>query len=124
MKLIRVKGNYNGITLESGKELFKNISNAILDGEKVTLDFVNQEYLTAVFLNASIGYLFAYFKADIIDERLSVLIPPSEKDETSHLDKSIMITKTIKNGRKYWNDKEFKDAVDVTIAKMSEEMDR
>ena len=113
-KLIRVNGNYNGITLESGKILFKDIAMAIIDGQNVTVDFANQEYLTSVFLNASIGYLYAFFKTDIINEKLTVSI------EGSQLSGFNLIDRVLKNSEKYWNDNNFHDAVDIAIAKLSE----
>lgn len=116
MRLIRVKGNYNGITLESGKLLFKDMAKAIIDGEEVTLDVRGQKYMTSVFLNASIGYLYAFLKENIIEEKLTIA-----GDNEAH---NSLIVRVREHSRKYWNDDGYKEAVDEVIAKMSEEMDR
>lgn len=112
VKLIRVKGNYNGITLESGKMLFSDIAKAMLDGENVKVDFVNQEYITPVFLCASIGYLFALLKEDAVHNKVEV-IGVENKDED-------MLNKIWFNGSQYWTEGETSETNDVAIAKMAE----
>lgn len=114
MHLIRVKGNYNGITLESGKLLFKDMADAILNEEQFRVDFTNQEYITAVFINASFGKLYAFFKKEVIKEKM-ILGDMTEKQ-------AFLVGRVLANAAIYWNDGKYKNAVDTVIAKMVEEM--
>lgn len=116
MKLIRVEGRYDGITLESGNQLFNCMSRAILDGEQFKVDFTNHEHVTAVFLNASFGKLYAFFKHDVIKDRMIL------GDMT--YDQGFLLGRVLANANHYWNDGEYKNAVDEVVAKMSEEMER
>jgi hypothetical protein len=115
MKIIRVKDNYNGITLESGQCLFRDIGKAFVYGETVTVNFTNQKYLTAVFLNASIGYLSAIFRDSVLNELCII----GETEE-----QSLLIDRVLENSHNYWHDNNHKEAVDIAITKMSEEMSR
>lgn len=114
MKLIRLKGNYNGITLESGKMLFKDIAKAMLDGEDVKVDFINQEYITPVFLCASIGYLFALLKEEAVHSKLTVEGILTKDEE--------ILNEIWLGASQYWNEGESLETNDVAIAKMAERM--
>ena len=112
LRIIRVKDKYNGITLESGKELYNDIATFLIADTVIEVDFANQEYITAVFLNASIGFLYSHFKEEVIDKRVKT-INVDEKYE-------LLVERARQNSKKYWNDCDFQEAVDIAIVKLSE----
>ena len=128
--IIRGNYTYNGLRIEyrftgykSGESILhtwtydpypQSIEDFPLNEEQFRVDFTNQEYITAVFLNASFGKLHAFFKKEVIKEKM-ILGDMTEQQ-------AFLVGKVLANAAIYWNDGKYKNAVDTVIAKMTEEM--
>jgi hypothetical protein len=61
------------VSAEDGEKVFDRLKNALQEGKKITISFLNVEMLTSAFLNAAIGRLYGIFNEQKIKESLSVM---------------------------------------------------
>lgn len=62
----------NAITRELGRPLYERIRPALLDGDRVCLDFEGVKVYASPFLNAAIGQLYRDLTSDQLNERLKL----------------------------------------------------
>jgi hypothetical protein len=61
------------VSAEDGEKVFDRLSDALQEGKKVTISFLNVEMLTSAFLNTAIGKLYGIFDEQKIKASLSVV---------------------------------------------------
>ncbi len=63
----------NTISMQSGQNLYEKISNPLISGEEVEIDFLDVELFASPFFNASIGYLIKDIKVTDLQQRLKII---------------------------------------------------
>ncbi len=91
IQLTEVVGSTLCVASEDGLKVFAQISDAIKNGCKIRLSFLNVESLTSAFLNAAIGQLYGQFSEEII--RASMSVSDIDRDDLALLRRVIDIAK-------------------------------
>lgn len=104
------------ITAEQGQMLLAEIQPRLLAGEAIKIDLVGVKTLLSLFLNNAVGPLFKHFDRLQLDRLLKFENPSDSQRLTLDL--------VLKNAEAYHRDPAMKKAVDDTLAKIFEEMDR
>lgn len=108
IKVTEVVGNGLCISSEDGQRLFDLISNNFKEYHKVNLSFQDVKHLTSVFLNTSIGQLYASFSEEFIREYLSV--------SDIETDDAIVLKRVVDRAKNYFkNPRPYEKAIEVVI---------
>ena len=104
------------ITAEQGQKLLSEIQPRLLAGEEVIIDLSGVKTLLSLFLNNAVGPLFQHLDRQQFDRLLRFENPAESQRLTLDL--------VLKNAEAYHRDPTMKKAVDDTLAKILEDMDR
>ena len=103
----------DGITINQGHAVYEVIHPALQREEDVTVDFAGIEATTAVFLNTAIGQLFRDITVDTVNTHLKFVSVSAGK--------RMALTTVMTNAAKYYNNDQYRNAVDRVIKKHAEE---
>jgi uncharacterized protein (DUF1330 family) len=95
------------ITLDDGNYLYKKIVNSIKNKKEIIIDFEEIETCISVFLNASFGKLMKDYDWEEIKNYIIL--------ENINEDIKFNIDLILENSRKYYNDAEYREAVDIAL---------
>jgi len=72
LQLTEIVGSTLCVASEDGQKVHEQIAQALLDGRRVQISFLNVESLTSAFLNTAIGQLYGEFPEEQLKNSLSV----------------------------------------------------
>lgn len=72
INIYEIVGSGLCVASQDGQKVFEQTFQALKDGKKVQLSFLNVDSLTSAFLNAAIGQLYGVFDHNILKNILSV----------------------------------------------------
>ncbi len=91
-------GNSFCVAAEDGEQVFKKISEAIKNGKKVVISFLNVEIVTSAFLNSAIGQLYGSFDEKLLKNSLDV--------EDIDDDDKLLLKRVVETAKAYYKDKD------------------
>jgi hypothetical protein len=86
------------VAAEDGEQVFRKISEAIKNGKKVVISFLNVEIVTSAFLNSAIGQLYGSFDEDLLKNSLGV--------EDIDDDDKLLLKRVVETAKAYYKDKD------------------
>lgn len=103
------------IIKEDGQKIFDEISDPLIKGETVTLDFSDVNQFASPFFNFAIGQLLK----EISKANLKKLLQIENLNETG----SLVVERVIENASKYHADETYQQIVDDILNKQAEELE-
>jgi len=86
------------VAADDGEKVFEHIRQAITQGKKAVISFLNVEMLTSAFLNTAVGKLYGEFDEATLKNTLSV-------KDISNEDK-VLLKRVIDTAKSYYKDPE------------------